>query len=196
MAIPPSESGQSFAMVGKPQVFSDEENATLRAELRALKNDRGLSQAAVGRLIGVGQPTAGKLLGTRHAGMSRATANALARALNFRDAEELLLDRGALAAMKQPPTGAAWGNRDTAVRIAQHLKYDQAAIHAIVTRYPDDDYRTRSVKWWMIRFGEEETRMRADEPHRHPPLETGIKRATDSSSVLVPTKKRRPRTAG
>lgn len=149
-------------MRGKPQVFSDKENDALREELRKLRVERKLSQREIGDLLSVGQPTAGKLLGARHAGMARATANALAKALGFRDAEQLLLERGVLAIMQEIPAGKAWGTRDAAVRIAQqHMQIEQAAIEAVVARYQHPDYRTRPMKWWIRMFLHEELEIQA-----------------------------------
>lgn len=159
-------------MRGKPPSFSDDENRVLRAALRELQKQRGISGAALGRLLGTSQSAMSQLLGYERRGLSRSTANKLARELKFRDAEALLLDRDVLAAMKEIPSGRAWGNRDMAIRIAQRLGYEQNAIEAIIARYTDASARTRPSKWWITKFGEEERELAVDraEASAHPML--------------------------
>lgn len=150
-------------MSGKPEAFSADENRALRAALRRLQEKEALSQTAVGKVLGISQQNAGRLLGAEPgAGMSRTTANALARKLGFRDAEHFLLEAGVLAAMKGTPAGTAWANRDSAVRVSRLIGYDEAAITAVVQRFTTDDYRTRPMKWWVTRIGDEDRDLAAD----------------------------------
>lgn len=74
--------------VGHPAAFSSEQNRHLRAALRGLKRQKGLSQAEVGETIGVSQQVAGRLLSQGRAGMSYGTATTLVRCLGFVGVDE------------------------------------------------------------------------------------------------------------
>lgn len=142
-------------MAGKPEAFSDEENAVLRDAFRRLRKERELSQAEAGELVGIAQQNAGRLLSaTSRAGMSRTTANRLARALGFRDAEELLLDANILpSGMREPPTGRSWQDRDIAMRIARSvMHYDEPVIQAVLGRFTAPEYQHKSMRWWNDRI--------------------------------------------
>jgi hypothetical protein len=158
-------------MAGKPEAFSEEENRVLRAALGRLQRDRGVTQRELGELLGIAQQNAGRLLSANgRGGMGRSTANHLARALGYRDAEHLLLEAGVLAAMKQPPAGR-WGWRDTAVGAARSMGFDEAAIHAVVSRFTDDGSRFRPMKWWITKIADEDRELaaeRAQQPQGKP----------------------------
>lgn len=167
--------GHAFRMSGKPEAFSDEENAVLRAEFRRLREQYKWSQTEAGRQIGIAQQNAGRLLGANpESGMSRTTANRLARLCGFRDAEDLLLHKGVLAEMQPLPGGARWRDRDIAVRIARHIGYDAGVIEAVVARYTGAEHQHKSMKWWnvkivleqMTRAAEGEERTYVVEPER------------------------------
>lgn len=172
-------------MAGKPEAFSAEENKVLRGALRELREERQLTQAEVGRLLGIKQQNAGRLLGpSPHTGMGRQTANRLAEALGFRDAEEFLLERGVLAGMKATPAGNEWTDRDAAIRWARLLKIDERAIANVVQRYTDSIARSWPPKRWIARFGQEEVEIAADASAARPPRPPRVA-GTDES--LPPT---------
>lgn len=160
---------QNRSVGGKPEAYTPEENAVLRAALRRMRELEELTQAGVGAIIGVEQQNAGRLLAAgSKVGMGRATANRLARHIGFRDAEHLLLETGVLAEMQLPPParssmGVTWTERDRAVRLAPTLGYDLAAVEAVVARFTDDTSRHRPMKWWFDKFFAEE-RDRAETP--------------------------------
>lgn len=155
---------------GKPQVFSDAENKALRAMLRRLKAERELTQVEVGRLLGISQQNAGRLLGSSpHVGMSRPTANALARALGYRDNEALLLAAGVHSSMATVPADHRFSNRDTAVRIARSMNYDEAVIQTVVSRYTAPDDLKKPLRWWNERFVDEDRLRRLDAADQVPP---------------------------
>ncbi len=135
-----------------------DENRVLRAAVRKLKEDRDLNQAAVGRILGIKQQNAGRLLSALpHVGMGRATANNLARELGFRDAEDLLLQSGVVAALAEPQS-----NKAVAIAVARRLSYDAIAIDAVVARYTSPEHDARPIKWWVTKFGDEERERAAD----------------------------------
>lgn len=159
--------GHACRMPGKPEAFSDAENAVLRAEFRRLREEREWSQAEAGRQIGIAQQNAGRLLGANpEVGMSRTTANQLARLCGYRDAEDLLLQKGVLAEMQPVPGGAAWGDRDIAVRIARRMGYDAGVIEAVIARYTAPEYRHKSMKWWNGKIVLEQMTRATDEAER------------------------------
>lgn len=59
-----------------------------------MKAKRGLSQAKLGELLGIGQQAAGRLERAPDAGFSSATAARLARALGYASAETFFRARG------------------------------------------------------------------------------------------------------
>lgn len=153
-------------MAGKKEAFSPEENLLLRDALRKLRVDRGLSQAAIADALDMTQQNVSRLLAPAvrsPGGMGRSTANALARALGYRDAEHYLFE-AALAASGEVSSGAGGASeREFAVSIAHRLGYEEAAIAAVVARYADaGSARGRPVKWWITKFGEEERELAAD----------------------------------
>src|SRR5688572_25537936 len=80
---------------GKPEAFTPEENRALRQILRGQyeylqKIGKVRNQTDMGRLIGIGQQTAGKLLGFGPHGFSRPTALELAKICGFDSPETLL----------------------------------------------------------------------------------------------------------
>lgn len=183
----------TLRMAGKPEAFSAEENKVLRDTLRALRDEREMTQADVGRLLGIKQQNAGRLLGSSpHTGMGRQTANKLAEALGYRDAEQLLLERGALAGMKATPAGNEWHDRDSAVRIARLIKVDERAITNIVQRYTDATALAWPVKRWIARMQQEEAEIAADEAAARPPRPP---RVAGTDEVVAP-KRRSARKAG
>ncbi len=148
----------AFPVAGKRQVFSDDENNVLREELRKYMDEHEHTQTAMAELLDIKQQNVGRLKNTKsypHTGFNRDTANRLADLLGYRDAEELLIARGALADMKQLPSGNAWHNRDFAVRLARSLKYHPAAIDAVLARYTGSEYRSKPARWWVDRISAE-----------------------------------------
>lgn len=141
------------------KAFSDAEMDVLRAEMKALREERMWTQKQLGDALGIKQQNAGRILNGKQ-GLSRGAANALARERGFRDAEHLLLERGVLADLEAAPAQhrdtAQWLRRDTAIRWAAAMKIDPAAVHAIVTRYTDESSRVKREKWWIGRFLDEE----------------------------------------
>lgn len=149
-------------MAGKQEAFSEAENRVLRAALRKLVQEHELSQAALGKILGIKQQNAGRLLGPGRVGMGRATANNLARHLKYRDAEHFLLEHDVLAAMAETPSQHRWSERENAVRIAGLLKIDSAAVEAVVKRFTSADALQRPSKWWVDKFYLEERDLLAD----------------------------------
>lgn len=80
---------------GQPRTFTDEQNAALHEALRRLKEQRACSQAALGKLLGIGQQSVGHLLRSTDAGFSNATAQRLATALGYASAESFFRSRAA-----------------------------------------------------------------------------------------------------
>jgi transcriptional regulator with XRE-family HTH domain len=149
-------------MRGKKEVFSPEENSILRAALRKLREERGLSQEALGALLGMTQQTAGRLVSTE-GGMGRVTANALARELGYNDAEHYLREVGILALVDGRAADAeSSSEREVAIVVARRLEYDDGAVEAVLARYADAETRGRSIRWWLTKFGDEERERAAD----------------------------------
>lgn len=161
-------------MPGKKEAFTPEENAVLRAELSRYRAEHRLSQSEIGELLGIKQQNVGRF--ERGAGgLGRQTANKLAVLAGFRDAEDLLLDRGVLAEMKElPAAGAAWTRRDWAVRMARSASVDEAAIQAVISRYTDDSSRVRLEKWWLMKFTTEDQERQADRAAQAPSARAAI----------------------
>lgn len=162
-------------MAGKQEAFSEDENRVLRTALRKLRADEGLSQAGVGRILGIKQQNAGRLLAAdSRVGMGRGTANNLARHLGFRDAEHFLLEHGLLSTLDEVRPQERWSNRELAVRLAAKLGYDQAAVTAVVERFTSRDAMLRPAKWWLHKFDVEEREQAADRaPTLAPPTGSG-----------------------
>lgn len=149
---------------GQRPVFSDEENEALREACKGYRKKLDLSQTELGALIGIEQQNVGRFEKGPRAGLSRAAANKLARLLGYRDAEDFLLDRGVLAAMKETPGGSDWHARDVAVRVAKRMGLDPAAVDAVVARFASPDYRAKPMKWWNSQFVWEEAGRAAEAP--------------------------------
>lgn len=138
--------------------------------MRQLKADRGLTQAQLGELLGIAQQNAGRLTSAQpNVGMNRTTANALARALGYRDVEHFLLEAGVLAEMTEKPAGAGWRDRDVAVQISRKMGYDEAAIQAVIGRYTAPDYRSKPMRWWNDRIVFEHLERASDPPNTATP---------------------------
>lgn len=150
-------------MAGKQEAFSQDENRTLRAALRKLFADRKLNQMQLGAILGIKQQSAGRLLSEKiAAGMGRNTANKLARELGFSDAEHLLLEMD-VSEFSDAPRDRTWADRDAAAKIARRLGYEETAIQTVIWRYTEvAEARTRPVKWWVTKFGDEERDAAAD----------------------------------
>lgn len=179
---------------GKRQVFSDDENRALREALRKHRDEHDLTGAQVGRLLGIKQQNAARLLSDapahRLTGMGRDTANNLARILGFRDAEHFLIEHGVLAEMQPLPTGTGWGDRDTAVKVARKMGYAEEAIQAVLARFRAPDYRAKTMRWWNDQIVLEAMARAAAEPDAASASVHPIPRATPKA------KKRRSGTHG
>lgn len=150
---------------GKPEAFTAEENRALRAILRGQyeslrKQGKVKNQTQMGVLIGVGQQTAGKLLGTGASGFSRPTALKLAQLCGFDSPETMLRELGAQADPSKAPQG--WATRDHAVSLARSIGYDEGAIERVVAKYTEDRYRGLPARWWMDRIVHEQSEQDAE----------------------------------
>ena len=159
-------------MSGKKGSFTEAENAVLREALRRYRAERELSQGAMGELLGIKQQNVARA--ERGGGINRTTANALARLMGRRDAEELLLEHGVLAEMQPSPparssTGAGWSTRDASVRVARVMSISDVAVQFVLARETDDDARHRPMKWWIGKFRQAELEREADPVIPAPP---------------------------
>jgi hypothetical protein len=177
-------------MAGRVRSFSDLEIETLRALARKLKADRGWSQAQLGAALGIAQQNAGRFVAAgSKAGMDRTTANQLATLCGYRDVEHALIEEGVLAEMQPLPTGTAWGDRDTAMRVALRLGYPQAIVDSVAHRYSAPEYRHKPLRWWMDMIGMESVMHSHNAPApvpvatTPPPASIPVASATRSSGV-------------
>lgn len=76
------------------RVFTAKQNRALRSALLELKTSRKLSQMGLGRLLGIAQQNAGRLLRDRNAGFGFNTAARLARELGFGGVEAFFAAKG------------------------------------------------------------------------------------------------------
>jgi len=137
-------------MAGKPEAFTPEENAALRAALVEYKASTGLSDREIGDQIGIEQQNVSAK--RKSGGFSRPTAIALVKQLGYPTVEDFLAEKGVLAALKPAPQGSAWGDRDMAVRIASAMKLDPGAVDAVVKRHTDPAAKHWPCKRWVDKF--------------------------------------------
>lgn len=149
-------------MGGKKAQFTDAENALLAAELRTLLESATQREAA--DVLHIRQQNVSALSKGR-SGFGRATANRLAAHLGYGSAELFLIMADIERTMASKPR-SGWALRDAAKRLATVLGYDEAAVEAVVQRYVDDEAKERPVKWWVLRFGDEEREQLADKAAR------------------------------
>lgn len=155
-------------MARKKAAFSEEENAVLRDALRKFDAEQralGKSQEAIGALLDMTQQNVSRLLAPNvksPGGMGRSTANALAKALGYRDAEHLLFEASLESAAGRAGSDTKTTDREFAASVARRLGYEDAAIRAVLVRYDADSTRGRPLKWWLTKFGEEERELAAD----------------------------------
>lgn len=152
-------------MSGKKASFSPEENSALRAALRRLQKDRDLSQEELGKILGMTQQNAGRLI-TTQGGMGRGTANALARELGYRDADSFLLE---LSINESPVDEAGGATREGAIAMGRKFSFDEDAIQSVIARYSEAETQGRPLKWWFTKFGAAELELAADARRPPPP---------------------------
>jgi hypothetical protein len=146
-------------MAGHPADFEHEDMELLREAARALKAKEGLSQRQLGEALDIAQQNAG--LFTRpnsSTGISRKTANRLAVAVGFRDAEELISEGRAMKGIRSVSKGNVWHARDSAVRVAEAMGYTSEAIAAVVAKYTGTQFGKEERKWWLNEIMMEEAR--------------------------------------
>lgn len=80
--------------VARASVFTPRQNRALRAALRTLRQQRDLSQMGLGRLLGIAQQNAGRLLTVDDAGFSYDTATRLVRELGFAGVDTFFASKG------------------------------------------------------------------------------------------------------
>lgn len=78
----------------RTSVFTVRQNRALRAALRTLRQQRELSQMGLGRLLGIAQQNAGRLLTVDDAGFSYDTATRLVRELGFDGVDAFFTKKG------------------------------------------------------------------------------------------------------
>lgn len=132
----------------KPESFTEAENDALRAALRDLCDRRRWKTAEAGRQLGISQQSASKLINGR-GGFSRPTAEKLAELLGADGANVLVRSMGAAANPMTVPQG--WGDRELAVSIARRLGYEEEVIRRVVVKFQDDQFKSRSARWWNDR---------------------------------------------
>lgn len=147
------------AHVGKPHDFAPDDMQLLREAALELKERHRWSDKKLGGAIGITQQNANRFVkSVAPGGISRTTANLLASALGFRDAEELLVERRILKGLKAAKKINQWHARDSAMRMAEAIGYARDAIDAVVERSSDAEFAKEDVKWWMSEFVMEEAR--------------------------------------
>lgn len=155
---------------GKPEAFTEAENAALSSELRGLIAKHGWTQGEAGARLGVNQQNAGKLAGGRQ-GFSRPTAVKLAALCGWDGPESMLRDLGVKAEARDAPKG--WPARDIAVSSARRIGYPEVAIESVVARYASTQYANRPSVWWMDRIVATAHEFAA-EPEPPPPSGTSL----------------------
>lgn len=133
----------------KPESFTPDENEALRAALRALCEERGWKTAEAGRQLKIGQQAASRLLNGK-GGFSRPTAEQLAVLLGVDGANALVRSAGASPNPMTVPRG--WGDRELAVTIARRLGYEEEVIRRVVVKFQEDQYKSRTARWWNDRI--------------------------------------------
>lgn len=165
-------------MPGKKASFSEVENAALKGALRRERAQRKLSQAEMGKLLGIEQQNVAEKERPSGGGFNRGTANALAKLMGFAGADDLIIAE--LAANEVP---VAWGTRDRATVMGPLLGYPQPAIDATLARYTESQYRQRPLRWWFDRFYDAEIDLSGP-----PPVSTSL---PDAESAEQPRRRRR-----
>lgn len=138
---------------GKPETFSPEEIAAIRAAIRGYYKRNGMTGAKLGEKLGVSQQTAnGYVNGT--GGFSLPTARAIAWMLGYDGIDELLREHGAL---KVPDFVAAKlgksPSQGDAARMACRLGVSETAIERVNARIGDAHHIPR---WWMDKYIQEQ----------------------------------------
>ncbi len=150
-------SGKLREMVGHPKDFELEDMEILRDAARELKAREKWSDERLGTELGIAQQNAQRFVGKNATGgISRKTANRLAIACRFRDAEELVMEGRAMKGLRSGGKGNVWHARDSAVRMAEAVGYSREAIDAVMERCNKPEFGRETVKWWLSQFVLEE----------------------------------------
>lgn len=158
--VPPLDHGPGMA---KQQMFSAEQNAALRAALQAYCDEHGISsQAEIGRLLMIGQQTAGRFMRQKNAGIAYRTATRVAILAGFDGVDAFFSARG-LAPWLGVADPDPFPNRQQAIRIARLLGASEEAVEHIRATH-GVGFEARSTRWWVdevLKESDELERIRA-----------------------------------
>lgn len=139
------------------------------------------NQEQMGRLLGIGQQSAGKLLGTGGTGFSRPTAVKLAELCGFDSPETLLRESGHVE--RAAPEG--WQVRELAMTLARRADFDDETLERVRIRYAESRYASMSTRWWTERIVHEQSQRDAEAQAPEAP------KSTPAPAPKAPVRRRR-----
>jgi transcriptional regulator with XRE-family HTH domain len=146
-------------MAGHPSDFDIEDQQILREEASRLMKEKGWTKTELGNVLGIKQQNVSRFINAI-GGIRRRTANRLAHAIGFDDAEALISEGRFMRGLKST-AGNVWSARDSARRMAAAVGYPAEAIQAVVDRMSDPECAKKSTKWWLEQFMLEDMARRA-----------------------------------
>lgn len=151
--------------MSKRRDFTHEELELLRAFARDQKKKHRWTGEELGKVLGTRQQNASAFVkdGATQ-GLSRISANRLASAADFRNAEDLLqlLKSEAAIAEGIHEVASVWSARETGKKIAEAMGVADKAIATVIAQRKSPGDAKRPPKWWVGMFINQETQMVAD----------------------------------
>lgn len=143
---------------GKPQNYTREQNACLRAELEAWRKRSGLTKTAIGPRIGVSQQNVSNFLNNPRSGVSTPTAVAIAQAVGFPSPDDLFAARGvpgfrandASPAPHDPTKAAPEAQQAEGALHARAMRVSERAIQIVDSNVPRGQFHKAS--WWCQQY--------------------------------------------
>lgn len=135
---------------GRVENFTQAQNEALREALCAYHDKQPKpmqSGEEIGKVIGVGQQAASKLM--RAGGFGYNSAERVAELAGFEHLKDFFRAKGVASKDTRQP---AWARRDMATAAARRAGFRESAILATIDRYAEWEFDSRPPKWWEERI--------------------------------------------